>query len=73
MSGFDYFLKYVGTLFKVMFHLQYHIDFCISILKVGKKSRGIHPIAIGEVTSYLIARTLVIQFKVTLMEHFNPH
>jgi hypothetical protein len=27
MSGFDYFLKYAGTLFKVMFHLQYHIDF----------------------------------------------
>jgi hypothetical protein len=33
----------------------------------------VHPIAIGEVTDYLIACTLVIQFMDTFVEHFNPH
>jgi hypothetical protein len=47
--------------------------FCILIFNIGKHSKGIHPITINEVTYRLIARTLVIQFRDILTEHFSPH
>ncbi len=38
-----------------------------------KQFRSVHPIVTSEVTYHSLARTLVIQFKNTLAEHFNPH
>jgi hypothetical protein len=38
-----------------------------------KHPKGIHRIAINEVTYNLVACTLVIQFRDTLVEHFNLH
>jgi len=41
-----------------------HWFFASQFLTLEKQSKGIHPIAISEVTSCLIARTIVIQFRV---------
>jgi hypothetical protein len=38
-----------------------------------KQLGGIHPIMIGEVTYYLIARILAIQFRDTFAKHFSLH
>jgi len=38
-----------------------------------KHSKGTHPIMIGKVTYHLVVRTLVIQFRDILTEHFNLH
>ncbi len=38
-----------------------------------KQSRGICPIAIGEVTYCLVVCTLAIQFRDTFTIHFGPH
>jgi hypothetical protein len=57
-----------------MFHLQYHIDFLhLDFKTVEKQFKSISPIAIGEVTYCLVAHTLAIQFKDTIMKHFNLH
>jgi hypothetical protein len=50
-----------------------HWFFASWLLTLEKQFRGIHPIAISEVTYCLIAHTLAIQFKDTLTKHFSPH
>jgi hypothetical protein len=46
---------------------------CIAIINFEKQTKGIWPIAIGEVIYQLVTHTLAIRFKDTFVEHFNPH
>jgi len=50
-----------------------HLLVASRLLALEKQVRGIQPITIGEVIYWLVARTLVIQFKDTFVEHFSPH
>ncbi len=68
-----FFLKYVGTLFKVMFHLQYCVFFYISTHNIGEVVWRHTSHRDNEVTYRLVAHTLIIQFKEILAEHFNPY
>jgi hypothetical protein len=43
------------------------------LLVLGKQVEGVRPIMIGKVICYLVAYTLVIQFKDTFAKHFSPH
>jgi len=65
-----FFLKYCSRLCST---LNITFAFFVSILNIGKKSKGICPIVIGEVTCHLIAYTLAIQFRDTFIEHFSLH
>ncbi len=67
------FLRYVGTLLEIMFHLQYHIFLCISTPNIRKVIESIHPVMINEMIYCIIAHTLVIQFKDIIAKYFNLH
>jgi hypothetical protein len=43
------------------------------LLLLEKQIGGIWPIIIGEAIYWLVAHTLVIQFKDTFVEHLSPH
>jgi hypothetical protein len=76
-----WFYKWFWPLFKVCGHIIWghvpplvsHFFFASWFLKLEKQSKNTCPIAINEVTYYLIACTMANQFRDTLMEHFIPH
>jgi hypothetical protein len=43
------------------------------LLVLRKQARGVQPIMIKKVIYYLVAYTLIIQFKDTFAKHFSPH
>ncbi len=59
-NDFDFFLKYVNTLFMVMFSINITHACCIATIGFGKQAKGIRPITIGEVIYRLITHTLAI-------------
>jgi len=50
-----------------------HMFVTSQLLVLEKQIGGVQPIAIGEVIYWIVAFTLVIQFKDTFVEHFSPH
>ncbi len=74
MSGFDFFVNVCGHIARG--HIPPLIScffFSIPTPNIGEVVLGICPITIIEVTNHLIACTLTIQFRDTIVEHFNPH
>jgi hypothetical protein len=74
VSGFNLFIEVCGH--SARGHVPPLVScllFAFRFLTLEKQFGNIHPIIISEMTYCLVVYTLVIQFRDTLMEHFNPH